>query len=182
MRHGKVWRTRHKFGGGLPLLPDTFHLSFPGPVGRHCRAVFAPAALSADRASRTHLVCCLRNRHHRGDSWSADRRLDGSRKGSAIRDSSAGRRTQTQKIRRRFRKITSYLTIANCSHALAIIKTLIPLALIRFPVAQASACVPLFGARRLDSRRCGLRRILDRKVHTSNPDASLGVAAIHKKC
>ena len=107
MRPGKVWRTRHKFGGGLPLLPQPFHLSLPRPVGRHYRAVFAPAAAAADRASGTHLVCSLRNRHHRSDSWSANPRLDGSGEGPAIGDCSAGRRTQTQKIRRRLRKITS---------------------------------------------------------------------------
>src|SRR5438309_640383 len=39
-----MWRTRHKFCGGLPLLPQPFHLSLLCPVGRHCRAVFAPAA------------------------------------------------------------------------------------------------------------------------------------------
>src|SRR5712692_4490817 len=107
MCHGKVWRTRHKFGGGLPLLPQPFHLSLPRPVGRHYRAVFAPAAASADRASGPHLVCSLRNRQHNGDSGSANPRLDGSGKGSAIGDSSPRRRTQTQKIRRRLRKITS---------------------------------------------------------------------------
>src|SRR5713101_8943547 len=104
-----MWRTRHKFCGGLPLLPQPFHLSLPRPVGRHYRAVFAPAAAAADRASGTHLVCSVRNRHHNGDSWNANPRLDDSGKGTAIRDSSAGRRTQTQKIRRRLRKITSTL-------------------------------------------------------------------------
>src|SRR5712691_720862 len=102
-----MWRTRHKFGGGVPLLPQPFHLSLSRPVGRHCRAVFAPAAASADRASGTHLVCSLRNRQHNSDSWIPNPRLDGSGKGSAIRDSSAGRRTQTTKIRRRLREITS---------------------------------------------------------------------------
>src|SRR5260370_41067909 len=107
MRHSKGGRTRHKFRGGLPLLPPPFHLSLPRPVGRHCRAVFAPAAAAADRASGTHLVCSLRNRYHNGDPWSANPRLDASGKGTAIRDSSAGRRTQTQKIRRRLRKIAA---------------------------------------------------------------------------
>src|SRR5712692_5371476 len=104
-----MWRTRHKFRGGLPLLPQPFHLSLPCQVGRHCRTVFAPAAAAADRASGTYLVCSLRNRQHRGDSWSANPRLDGSGKGTAIRDSSPRRRTQTQKIRRRLREITSTL-------------------------------------------------------------------------
>src|SRR5229473_624299 len=107
-----MWRTRHKFCGGLPLLPQPFHLSLPCPVGRHCRAVFAPAAAAADRASGTHLVCSLRNRQHNGYSWSANPTLDASGKGTAIRDSSARRRTQTKKIRRRFRKITSFITLA----------------------------------------------------------------------
>src|SRR5712691_4942072 len=102
-----MWRTRHKFCGGLPLLPQPFHLSLPRPVGRHYRAVFAPAAAAADRASGTHLVCSLRNRQHNRDSGSANPILDGSGKRSAIGNSSARRRTQTTKIRRRLRKITS---------------------------------------------------------------------------
>src|SRR5260370_13105347 len=105
--HERGGTTRHKLRGGVPLLPPPFHLSLPCPVGRHCRAVFAPAAAPADRASGTHLVCSLRNSHDNGDSWSANPRLDDSGKGTAIRDSSPRRRTQTQKIRRRFRKITS---------------------------------------------------------------------------
>src|SRR5260370_6099776 len=105
--HERGGTTRHKLRGGVPLLPPPFHLSLPCPVGRHCRAVFAPAAAPADRASGTHLVCSLRNSHDNGDSWSANPRLDDSGKGSAIRDSSPRRRTQTKKIRRRLRKITS---------------------------------------------------------------------------